>query len=244
MPWYKEWFESPLHDLLYKHRDEDEAYAFITALKNTLEPTQGSNILDLACGNGRHSVALSKFGKVHGVDLSEKQIGKAKERNIPNAEFFIHDMRKVVKENHFHYIFNLFSSFGYFEDQIENQKVLDSVCLSLKSKGIFIQDYLNSEHVSKNLIAKDDVLTGDYIFRIERKIENNFVVKQINVFQSITEEPVGVFFEKVRMYSKSELEAMHTQAGLQILNVFGNYDLNHFDMTNSPRLILISQKIK
>jgi len=244
MPWYKEWFESPLYDLLYKHRDEDEASAFITALKSTLEPTLGSNILDLACGNGRHSIALSQFGKVHGVDLSEKQIRKAKERNIPNAEFFIHDMRNIIKKDYFHYIFNLFSSFGYFEDQIENQKVLDGVCLSLKSKGIFIQDYLNSEHVLSNLIANEDVLTSDYNFRIERKIENNFVIKQINVFQNPTNQPVGIFYEKVRMYSKSDLEEMHLQAGLQILNIFGNYDLNHFDKTNSPRLILISQKIK
>lgn len=244
MPWYKEWFESPLYDLLYKHRDEDEALAFITTLKSNLEPKLGSNILDLACGNGRHSVALSQFGKVHGVDLSEKQISKAKERNIPNAEFFIHDMRNVVKEDYFHYIFNLFSSFGYFDEQKENQKVLDGVCVSLKSKGIFIQDYLNSEHVKNNLIAKDNVKSGDYVFNIERKIENNFVVKQINVYQFITNNPIGVFYEKVRMYSKDELEEMHYHAGLQVINVYGNYSLNNFDKVNSPRLIFISQKIK
>lgn len=69
--WYKDWFSSPYYHQLYKYRDDREAVAFIQRLIEHLQPKPNTMMLDVACGKGRHSIALSKMGfDVTGIDLS------------------------------------------------------------------------------------------------------------------------------------------------------------------------------
>ncbi|HET6992715.1 MAG TPA: methyltransferase domain-containing protein, partial [Bacteroidia bacterium] len=73
--WFESWFDSPYYHLLYGNRDEKEAENFIEVLARFLKAPKGSRALDLACGKGRHSVALYKNGfEVTGIDLSERNI--------------------------------------------------------------------------------------------------------------------------------------------------------------------------
>ena len=87
-----------------------------------------SKILDLCCGLGRHSLELAERGfKVTGVDRTEKYLEKAKreasEKDI-SIEFIKDDMRNFKRSNYFNAIIIMYTSFGYFEDQNENMKVL------------------------------------------------------------------------------------------------------------------------
>ena len=72
---------------------------------------------------------LAKKATTIGVDLSEESINKAKENAIENANFEVHDMRKTFIEKNSDYVFNLFTSFGYFEVDEENLKVLKAASL-------------------------------------------------------------------------------------------------------------------
>ena len=78
--WFKDWFNSPYYHLLYQHRDENEAEQFIKTLIGYLQPAKGATMLDIACGKGRHSMALAEMGfDVTGNDLSEASISEAKD---------------------------------------------------------------------------------------------------------------------------------------------------------------------
>jgi len=76
--WFETWFNTPYYHLLYNNRSDAEADRFIGNLIKYLQLKQPSKIWDLACGKGRHSIALNKLGyNVVGTDLSEESISKA-----------------------------------------------------------------------------------------------------------------------------------------------------------------------
>jgi SAM-dependent methyltransferase len=240
MAWYREWFQTPYYDILYKHRDENEAVAFIDGFFNQYPHNPSMFILDLACGNGRHSLPLAKYGKVIGLDINSTQIAKAKARNIPNASFLEHDMKKLFKPNYFDFVFNLFSSFGYFDTKEEDLLALENVYNGLQTNGYFIQDFLNCHSIANDLKANDTVIEGAYKFEIKRWIAENSIIKSIEVIENGNTK--GIFHEKIRAYKADELCAMHEQVGFKIVQVLGDYNMKQFEKSTDSRLIIISQK--
>lgn len=240
MSWFTHWFGSEFYDRLYKNRNEEEAIAFIHKVFVELPSMKQPSILDLCCGNGRHSLAMAEYGSVVGVDLNEEQIQKAKDRMILHASFFVYDMREVVKLNEFDFVFNLFSSFAYFDNQSDDLKTLNSVYQNLRSNGIFIQDFLNVNYVIPRLKTSEYKTDNELSFDIKRKVENKKIIKTIKVSQRNVE--IGLFEEKLTAYTPDELLALHKQAGLTPFKIFGNYQLSEFDKLNSPRIIVFSKK--
>ncbi|MCO6495808.1 MAG: class I SAM-dependent methyltransferase [Bacteroidetes bacterium] len=240
MSWFQHWFGSEYYDRLYKNRNEDEAIAFIHKIFRELPTKQNPKILDLCCGNGRHSIAMAEYGNVVGVDLNQEQIQKAIARKIPNAVFSVHDMREIVKANEFDFIFNLFSSFAYFDDTKEDFKALQSVYASLNPEGIFIQDFLNADYVLPRLKVNEQKVDGNLVFDINRTYQNRKIIKSIKVIQD--KKIIGTFEEKLTAYTPDEMIESHKNAGLLPYKIFGNYQLSEFDRQNSPRIIILSKK--
>ena len=237
--WFKDWFNTSYYHTLYKHRDESEAHRFIDHLCAYLKVKKGSKILDLACGKGRHALHLAKKGfQTTGVDLSEESINKAKEHAIENANFEVHDMRKTFIEKEFDYVFNLFTSFGYFEADEENLKVLKAAAANLKSEGIFVLDFLNVKKVIPNLIANEDKTIDGINFIINRTFNGKQIIKEILVNDGHQKHQ---FKEVVSALELVALEKMANSSGLHIINIFGNYKLQDFNSQNSDRLILLMQ---
>jgi SAM-dependent methyltransferase len=243
MPWYREWFESPFYDLLYQHRDEEEARNFISNIFNLLPIPNNSKILDLACGNGRHCVWLANYGHVCGTDINPSQIAKAQTRNIPNSSFFVHDMRIPFGVNKYDFIFNIFSSFGYFDNAEQDELCLKNIATALTIDGYFIHDFLNLSYVLNTLNTQTEIVKkGTFTFEVTRKFEDDFIHKNILIFEE--SKIVGEYQEKVRAYDQSRLMEIHKKNGLEIMHTFGDYDLSTLSPKNSPRLILISRKSK
>ena len=140
--WFEDWFASPYYFKLYKHRNEEEAACFMDKLINYLDIDSNAKLLDAACGKGRHSLILNQLGMhVNGVDLSKNSINEAKKKQNSTLQFDTHDMREVFKKNKYNYVFNLFTSFGYFENMNDNIKMLDSISKMLLEKGILVIDF-------------------------------------------------------------------------------------------------------
>lgn len=238
--WFKSWFDTKYYHILYKHRNNEEASYFIRNLVEFLQIKNGSSVADIACGKGRHSLELSKYNlNVWGMDLSENSIHFAKEHSNSFTSFDVHDMREPFPKSDFHYIFNLFTSFGYFENAQEDQKCILNIYKSLLSQGLFIQDYLNAESVVGDFPLKEVKVIDGVQFEIEKLVYDGFIEKHIHVIDADYNES---FMERVKIFTKNELVLLHENAGFEVRNEFGNYSLDSFDGTNSPRIILVSKK--
>lgn len=234
--WFVDWFDSEYYHILYQNRNDDEAHLFMRNLIDFLQLKKNSYILDLACGKGRHSLFLNSLGyKVNGVDLAKNSIDYANKFKNKNLHFFVHDMRLPFKHQ-YDAIFNLFTSFGYFNDDETNINVLKNIKNGLLKNGVAIIDFMNIETVSKNLIKSEVKIKNNIEFHITREIRDQKIIKTIdfkadNKHFKFTEEVQCLTFETIKNYiSKAKLQLMH---------IFGDYHLNEFDIENSDRLILI-----
>ncbi len=239
--WFDEWFNTIYYHILYKHRNYEEAAAFLDALIFKYRIPSKSKVLDLACGKGRHSIYLNKKGlNVTGVDLSPNNIEYAKQYENNTLKFEIHDMREVYKNDHFDYIFNLFTSFGYFETKTENLNVIKATTTSLKKGGKFILDFLNPYVVINNLVENEEKTIDNVHFKIEREYTaDDYIVKKISV------EDHGQhyeYFEKVKAIRRVEFLNYFEENKLRVLNVYGDYQLSNYNREKSDRLIFVIQK--
>lgn len=238
--WFENWFDSPYYHILYKHRDFCEAELFIDKLVHYLHPQSSSKFLDLGCGRGRHSIYLNKKGyEVTGIDLSLANINYAAQFENKNLRFFVEDMRNLDQKNEFDYVLNLFTSFGYFENEHENYETLSCVSKVLKTNGIFVLDFMNMEKVIANLVLHEIKIIDDIEFNITRRIENNFIIKRIHFTDQGKEHH---FVERVKAISLPDFRNYLDACQLKILHLLGNYNLEEYDVNNSNRLIIIAQK--
>jgi len=233
---YKSWFDTPYYHILYKNRDYKEAEMFTKELMEFIKLPSNSKILDLACGEGRHSINLNKMGyDVTGVDLSVKNIKNASKYESENLKFKVHDMRKPLDQK-FDLIVNLFTSFGYFDDFNDNLKTLDSIKSSLNEDGLAVIDFLNIKYLKNNLIHKNTEEIDGIKFHLNRSIKNGFLIKKISFKHELNEYN---FEEKVRSLDLIDFKSMFKQSNIEILHIFGDYKLTSFDENNSKRLIFI-----
>ncbi|SHI55742.1 class I SAM-dependent methyltransferase [Algibacter luteus] len=234
--WFTSWFDTPFYHILYKDRNETEAQAFMDTLTQYLNIPEGGKILDLACGKGRHARYLNKIGyDVTGVDLSENSIAFAKKFENHRLRFDVHDMCKPYHKQ-FDAVFNLFTSFGYFEDDADNLKTIEAIKADLNADGFGVIDFMNSEFVIDNLVP-EEVKTVDGIdFNLKRYVENGYIIKDITF---TADGKVYHFKERVRGFTLADFEELFEQAGVYLLDVFGDYKLRKFSAKTSERLIMI-----
>ena len=238
--WFASWFDSPYYHILYKNRDYKEADFFIQNLTSYLKPNNEDKILDLACGAGRHSIFLNSLGyKVTGVDLSPNSIEKALESKNDNLNFDVHDMREVYKENGFNFVFNLFTSFGYFDSNDENIKMLQSVEKTLKPNGIFVLDFFNANNVIKNLVEEETKEVEGVEFKLKRELKKGKIIKHIE-FE--TKNQSFSYSERVQAIKLEDFEELFSHTNMKIITTFGTHSLEGFDKEKSDRLIIIAQK--
>lgn len=237
MNWFVNWFDSPYYHVLYKNRDNQEAKYFIDNIINYLKIKNDSKIIDIACGNGRHAVYLNQLGfQVIGVDLSENNISFAKKKENEKLSFFQHDMRNPFKLNEFNLALNLFTSFGYFDNDKDNQKAMISMSQNLKKDGILIIDFMNVKKIISNLVKSEKKEINNITFKITREIVKNQIIKSIKITDNNKQY---TFQEKVNILTLNQFSQLIKKAGLTIIDIFGDYKLSSFNANCSDRLILV-----
>jgi SAM-dependent methyltransferase len=222
--WFAEWFNTEYYHILYQDRDEDEANRFISNLISFLNIPKKSKLLDLACGKGRHSKILNSFSyDVLGVDLSENSILEAKKETTATLKFAA--------------VFNLFTSFGYFDYPEENLKVCSSVSEMLNSKGKFVIDFMNAEKVIRNLVLSEEKTIDGITFKLERRFDGKHIFKEIH----FSDKGQNFHFtERVQALNLQDFQAL-LSTNFRILETFGSFDLAPFSAANSDRLIIIAE---
>lgn len=234
--WFSSWFDTPYYHILYKDRGYEEAGVFMKNLTSFLKLQEGSSILDLACGKGRHSIFLSKLGfEVTGVDLSPKSIEFAKQFENSNLHFQVHDMCEPM-DKEFDAVLNLFTSFGYFDEEEDNFRTIRAIKEELKDDGYAVIDFLNVKKVIHNLVPSEVKTIKGIEFHITRNFHKGYILKNIRF------EDEGVrynYTEKVKALTLDNFKEYFERAGINLKHLFGSYQLEEFNEKESDRLILV-----
>ena len=239
--WFQVWFNSPYYHILYKNRDEQEARQFIDALLHYLQPAPGALVLDLACGKGRYSRYLAQKGfSVTGMDIAEESIAYARQFENERLSFFRHDMRFPCRINYFEYIFNFFTSFGYFEKEREHLHTIRNIAKGLRSGGRFVLDFFNSVKVLNNLNPLEIKYIDNFTFEIRKQVDEQGYILKTVAFEA--EGKLMEFTERVRAFTLEDFQHFFRQSGLELEASFGDYQLGAFDREASDRLILVARK--
>jgi SAM-dependent methyltransferase len=240
-PWYKDWFNSGFYHKLYFEHDEKAAGDFIQRLLTHINPAPGSRMLDIGCGRGRHSKILASRGyDVTGFDLSPNSIQWAKQFEKENLHFVIHDMRLPFYSNYFDFAFNFFTSFGYFRTRREHDAAMRTIATALRQGGSFIIDYLNTHYVENHLIPYETKQVGETRYEMNRWDTATHFFKKIIVHDPSLIEPLE-FTEEIAKFSLGDFTDMLSYQGLQIQDVFGDYQLSRYDIVATPRMIILAK---
>jgi SAM-dependent methyltransferase len=247
MDWYEELF----------NQDYDRVYGpAFTAERNAAEadfiesvlllPKDGQ-VLDVACGQGRHAFELAKRGyHVMGIDLSTRFVETAKQaaqlNELTNAEFLVGDMRESYFVNRFDGAYSYFTSFGYFDDG-DNAKVLESIAKALIKGGTFLLETVNRDwaiHKVEHQPRRWDEIEPDFIMLEDTSF--NAHTSRIHTKRIILDKGQRRTVEyDIKLYTHAELEDMLEDAGLQVISTFGSKELTPYSVS-SPRMIIVSKK--
>jgi len=234
--WYATWFDTPYYHILYKNRDDKEAHDFMSNLTRKLKLKKGARILDVACGRGRHSIYLNKIGfNVTGIDLSLNNIDYAKTYENDALSFLRHDMCEPL-ETSFDAVFNLFTSFGYFEKDEDNIKAVKAMKANMKANAYGVIDFLNINYTLQHLKPHEIKTIEGIDFEIEKWVENGYLFKRINFG---VDNEKHTYTERLKCIGLNLFKSYLEQAGLQLEAAYGNYQLQRFDKLKSERLILV-----
>ncbi|MBK9177098.1 MAG: class I SAM-dependent methyltransferase [Flavobacteriales bacterium] len=246
MGWYRHWFGTPYYKLLYGHRDDAEAAAWVEAIMQRWKLPAGARLLDLACGRGRHARWFTSRGlRVTGADISPESIAEARTL-VPGAEFVVHDMRDPSPEARFDAVCCLFTSLGYFDSLTDDQRVFDAVSSMIVPGGCFVVDFMNTEVVLRDLVPSEFVEGSGVRFRIDRFVEKDPAhTGQVVLVKRITADDNGCrhqFEERVQALAPEQLERMAVKAGLVIEDRTDGPETAPFDPERSSRFVLWTRK--
>jgi len=226
---------------------DEETAEEVEFISRVLDIEDDGLILDLCCGQGRHSARLADMGySVIGLDSSKTLLELAREYNTgPHLWFAEGDMRYIpIRENTCDAVINLFTSFGFFDDA-GNAQVLKSAASALKTGGKLLIDYWNPYMaaqldgtrnwwwITDSLLA---LAEANYDFSSGR-------LRDLRTLVDVGKSSVENVVREMRFYTLPELEKMLNNAGLHILEVYGDVDERDYDV-ESRRLITISRKAK
>lgn len=235
--WYAHWFDTAYYHMLYWHRDEDEAREFLMRLQQKFG-LQNIRVLDAGCGRGRHAAILHDLGfDTTGIDLSEGNIQYAQQLPGDRLRFIHGDIRTDLPAHSFDWVVNLFTSFGYFDDEEENFRMLEAMCKALVEGGCLLLDFLNVNQVKQSLangIWREEVVNG-IVFKTRKRQDQRFVYKDIEVHDK---GDVFAYQERVRLYTLDDFEQMIERIGAKVESIYGDYTFAPFNPEVSDRLIL------
>jgi SAM-dependent methyltransferase len=200
-------------------------------------------MLDVACGQGRHSRQLHSLGyEVTGIDLSTASIAAAQATAGDGLSFYVHDMRQPFWINYFDIAFNFFTSFGYFRTRREHDAAIRTMAQSLKPGGRLVIDYLNVHYAEDHLQPLTELDVEDTHYHITRWMDETHFYKKIEVEHDSFTEP-HIYTEKVAKFSPGDFTDMLAYQHMQVTDLFGDYALQPYHIRQSPRMIIVAQKL-
>lgn len=247
--WYKEFFQKFYLDIyrdILSSLDSKKQVDFIIDILNL---PQKSKILDLCGGYGRLSFPLAKKKfEVYIQDLNKDFLEMAKKeakKQKVKIKTIHKDMRKIPYSNEFNAIINMFTSFGYLENDKENIKVVKSINKALKPGGKFLIDTLNADWLKHHYRPRKLRKVGNILILEDSKLDPKTRRNLVNIY-IIDLKKIKIFFthQNLRLYTFGELKKVLLANGLKIIKKYGDLKGGKFSPKSSKRIVVLSQKPK
>ena len=245
MAWYDDLFasEDPMRLDADYYAECDAGRTEVDFVVDKLGLQPGARILDLCCGQGRHLLELIRRGfDVVGLDLSPYMLDSCRElaeREGMRPELIHADMRELAFDSEFDAVINMRTSFGYLENEDEDQKVLDGVCRALKPEGRFLTDQINRDSLMRRYKdsfwvknARRDIVIADSTFDVRT---GRNIVREIAFHADGGRSETD---HDIRLYTCREFEDKLIRAGMRIESVWGDFGGSPFDLEHRNMLIV------
>jgi SAM-dependent methyltransferase len=240
-PWFEEVFdEDYLRTLPFMRADQ--TLREVEFISDALRIAPGSEILDIACGYGRHAIELVQRGyNVTGLDLSLPLLLRAADeskRRALSVNFVHADMREMAFEKQFDGAYSMLTSFGYF-DEDTNLRVAERIGRALKPGARFLLDVVNRDYVVSDLPMR--VWWEGTGCVVLEEVDFNFHTSRIVTHRSIVFEDGRQLEQEisVRAYSLHEIGRLLRQAGFRVMDVSGGLNTRGQFFGNASRSLLI-----
>ncbi|MBN2250760.1 MAG: methyltransferase domain-containing protein [Candidatus Altiarchaeota archaeon] len=222
---HPEWWNSIFNSLYLKTDadvvdDQSITAQEITVYSDILKLAPEERVLDLCCGQGRHSLELARRspGHVEGIDRSHYLIERAKataRREGLSVRFREGDARKLpFPPDSFDVVVILGNSFGYFETVNDDMRVLREVHRVLKPWGRLLIDVADGNYLKENFQQRSwEWMDKRYFVCRERSLsadESRLISREV-----ITNSEKGVVadqFYAERLYSRESLTSILKKA--------------------------------
>ena len=250
----REWWQSafgagvyPLIEATRKPEWRTKTDSEVAALRRLLGIRPGSRVLDLACGTGRHSIALAAGGcEVTGFDYSAPYLAEAR-RSEPKrgarVRWIRGDMRRLPFEGEFDAAINLFSSFGYFSREADDLRTLRGVARALKPGGFFLIELFNGQSARERLETCErkgwpathwgQISDGVLTLEDPKLTRGGAAIRTDWLF--MTRSGRRAMTSYLRVYTRRTLTASLRRAGLRVVRVMGGFDEPAFRASASRR---------
>jgi SAM-dependent methyltransferase len=245
----KMWWEDLFNEDYFRTVEaltDEQKLAEIDWIEHALGVEPGAQILDVACGDGRHAIGLSqrRYGMT-GIDLSMAMLARASESAQAagvKATFVQGDMTTMDYAEGYDAAYCVGSSFGFFDDS-RNAEVARRIHRALKQHGTFLLGMLNRDHVIQRQPGMS-WFEGDGCVCMEES-SFNFITSRLNVKRTMIYDDgrQREFEYSLRLYSLHEIGQILHDAGFRILEVSGNTRTpGAFFGPTSRELIILAQK--
>ncbi len=224
----------------------DLAKVEVGFLIKKLRLIKGAKVFDVPCGTGRHAALLAKHGfDVTGIDLSKDCIKLAKKYCKNKVKLKVASMDQLNSyENKFDAVLNLFSSFGYFATDRENENVLKQMIKCLKPKGQLVINTINRDWLMTIFSPHTVRIVGQQIRLSYRtfNLKTKYNEEQSYTIDTKTKKIINQRYHRMRLYSKHEMVRLMKKFGLKNIQVYGDYEGKSFSKMSSQRPIYIGTK--
>lgn len=238
---------APLYDRLLETVDYQKRAAYFDSIIQEYNPER-KILLDLACGTGSLSFALSKLGyDVIGVDASEEMLLIAQQKMYETEErvlFLQQRMESLDLYGTIDHCVSALDSLNHLTKSAQLQRAFDRVSLFLMPGGIFVFD-MNSPYKHREILA-------DECFVYEQ--DGAMCVWQNHTEGLLTDISLDFFTEQSdgryrrtgehfaeRGYEVETIEEMLTRSGLELLKLYGDDSFSPPTAT-TERLIYVTRK--
>ena len=229
-------------------RLEVDAFSSILGLKPT------DTILDLCCGQGRHVLELARRSyKVDGLDRSRYLIQKAKtaaKKEGLNIRFREGDARKLpYPTDSFDVVTVLGNSFGYFETERDDIRILREIFRIMKPWGRLLLDVTDGEYIKGHFQARSWEWIDKKMFVCRERSLSADGQRLISreVVTDVTKGVIADQFYAERLYSEKDLLEIFAEAGFTDVQIHGKIDTataRNQDLGMMEKRIIITGLVK